>query len=314
MENTDSTEGKLIAIVGPTAVGKSNVAIRLAEEFGGEIVNADSRQIYRGMDIGTAKPTPEEFSRVPHHLFDIIDPNGNFSLADYQEQSVKTIREVQSRDKTPFLAGGSGQYVWAVIENWQIPRIAPDPVLRETLEKRAATLGNGELYRELQQVDTVSADRIGPFNTRRIIRALEVYYTCGVPFSRLQKKGTPLFDTLIIGLTANRETLYRKIDYRVDEMMRAGLVEEVENLLEMGYDLSLPAMSAIGYKQIGEYLQGETDRETAVARIKFETHRYVRQQYNWFRLKDARINWFEADANPFEAIGTLVSRFLEPKR
>jgi tRNA dimethylallyltransferase len=297
---------RLIAIVGPTAVGKSNFAICLAEEFKGEIVNADSRQVYCCMDIGTAKPGKNELARVPHHLFDIIKPDESFSLADYQALACSTISKVESRGKLPFLVGGSGQYVWAVIDNWGIPRVPPDAALRKTLEKRATT----ELFEKLQHIDPAGATRTGPYNTRRIIRALEVSYTSGVPFSELQKKGTPLFDTFIIGLTQDREKLYKKIDRRVDEMVESGLVTEVENLVKMGYDFSLPSMSAIGYRQIGSFLKGETDRDTAVTRIKFETHRYVRQQYNWFKLKDDRIKWFDVDKNPLDGMRALVGDFL----
>ena len=302
---------KLIAVVGPTAVGKSNIALKLAVEFAGEIVNADSRQIYRYMNIGTAKPAKDEFTCVPHHLFDIINPNESFSLAEYQELVCGTICDLQSREKVPFLVGGSGQYLWAVIENWQIPRVPPNPEIREGFEKKAATYGKEALFKELEEVDPEAARRIGQFNTRRIIRALEVYYTSGIPLSRLQTKGEPPFDMLIIGLTENRQKLYDKIDRRIDEMIKRGLVSEVENLVKIGYDLSLPAMSAIGYKQIGMYLKGEINFEEAVRRIKFETHRYVRQQYNWFRLKDARIKWFDVDANPYEEIRELVSSFLK---
>ena len=305
----------LVAVVGPTAVGKSGCAIRLAEDFNGEIVNADSRQIYKYMDIGTAKPGKDELLRVPHHLFDIINPNASFSLAEYQALAFGTIRDVQSWGKVPLLAGGSGQYVWAVIENWQIPRVPPDPVLREKLEKRAVEdSGKSQLFEELRQVDPLAAEHIGPFNSRRIIRALEVYYTCGVPFSSLQKKGTPLFETLIIGLTGDRGKLYEKIDRRVDEMIEFGLVKEVENLVAMGYDLSLPAMSAIGYKQIGMYLKGELDLPTAIDKIKFETHRYVRQQYSWFRLKDDRIKWFDVDKTPIGEIERVLAHFLEERQ
>jgi tRNA dimethylallyltransferase len=302
---------KLIAIVGPTAVGKSRFALCLAEEFGGEIVNADSRQIYSYMNIGTAKPGREEFARIPHHLFDIIKPDENFSLADYQSRAFKVIREIQSRGKVPFLVGGSGQYVWGVIENWTIPRVAPDTELRKNLEKRAAAEGNASLFAELQRIDPEGARRTGPFNTRRIIRALEVSQTTGVPFSTQRKKGIPPFETFIIGLTDNRKRLYERIDRRVDAMIKSGLVEEVENLVKMGYDFSLPAMSAIGYREIGEFIRGGIDMETAINRIKFGTHRYVRQQYNWFKLKDDRIKWFDAGEDPLPEMQNLIIDFLK---
>ncbi len=303
----------LVAIVGPTAVGKSRLALYLGQVFDGEIVNADSRQIYCYMDIGTAKPTNDEQALVPHHLIDIIDPDESFSLSDYKELAYKTIQDTQQRGKLPLLVGGSGLYVWAVLENWQIPHVPPDLKLRERLERMAAETGGEALYQELLKVDPVAAERIGLNNTRRIIRALEVYRTTGIPFSHLQTKDKPPFKTLILGLTQDRKKLYQKIDRRVDEMAQRGLVHEVENLVKMGYDFDLSAMSAIGYKQVGMFLRNEMTLEEAIARIKFETHRYVRQQYNWFRLKDDRIKWFDADSEPEPQIEALVKSFLEGK-
>jgi tRNA dimethylallyltransferase len=289
---------RLLAVVGPTGVGKSRLALQLAQDFDGEIVSADSRQIYRYMDIGTAKPTKEELALVPHHLIDIIDPDQDFSLAQYQKLADEAIADIQKRGKLAILVGGSGLYVWAVLEGWEIPKVAPDIKLRRRLEG----VGKEELYRELAKVDPAAAQRIDPRNVRRIIRALEVYRGTEAPISRLQLKAKPVFNTLIIGLTVDRIELYRRIDQRVDEMIRLWLVDEVKGLV--------PAMSGIGYKQIGMYLRGELTLPTATQQIKFETHRLVRHQYSWFRLKDDRIEWFDIQRGTDSQIKTVVSRFI----
>jgi tRNA dimethylallyltransferase len=237
----------LVAIVGPTGIGKSRLALHLARKFGGEIVSADSRQVYRHMDIGTAKPDPQEQAR--HHLIDIVNPDEDFSLAQYQKLAFSAIRDIQQRAKLPILVGGSGLYVRAVLEGWQLPAAKPDPELRRQLEKRAADGGGESLYQELMKIDPAAARKIDPRNVRRVIRALEVHYQTNKAFSRLQDKRALPYRTLIIGLTAERKELYRRIDRRVDEMVKRGLVAEVEKLVNMEYDFNLPAMSSIGYKQ-----------------------------------------------------------------
>jgi tRNA dimethylallyltransferase len=301
----------LVAIVGPTGIGKSHLAIRLAQVFHGEIVNADSRQVYRYMDIGTAKPTPKELSLVPHHLIDIIDPDENFSLAQFQTLAYQTIKDIHQRRTLPLLVGGSGLYVWAVLEGWKIPAVPPDPELRKRLEEKAATMGADELYQELMELDPAAAQKIDPRNLRRVIRALEVHQKMGVYFSQLQSKESPSFNVLIIGLTADRRELYRRIDLRVDKMIEEGLVAEVEKLLNMGYDFKLPSMSSIGYKQIGLFLRGEMTLAEAIQQIKFETHRFVRHQYAWFRLDDAQIHWFDIASQPDSEIEARLNEFLE---
>ncbi len=301
----------LVAIIGPTAVGKSQLAIRLAQAFNGEVVGADSRQVYRFMDIGTAKPGPEESSLVPYHLINIINPDDDFSLAQYQKLAYEAINGIQRRHKLALLVGGSGQYVWSVLEGWEIPRVPPDLELRHHLEERAAKEGENELYRELVKVDPMAAQRIDSRNVRRVIRALEVYWSTGVPFSQLQRKKAPPFNVLIIGLTAGRAELYRRIDLRVDDMIERGLAAEVEKLLNMGYDPKLPAMSGIGYRQVGMVLNGELALAAAIQQIKVETHRFVRHQYTWFRLKDNRITWFDMGSNNVDSeITTLVAQFV----
>jgi tRNA dimethylallyltransferase len=301
---------KLIAIIGPTGIGKTKLAIQLALLYNGEIVNADSRQIYRFMDIGTAKPTGEELALIPHHLVDIIEPDNEFSLAEYQRLADDAIQDIQRRGKIPFLVGGSGLYVWAVLEGWVIPKVAPDVIFRQGLEKRAELGQGGDLYRELEEIDPAAAKKIDPHNIRRVIRALEVNKVSDSTFSRLQKKQTPPFRTLIIGLTAERKELYRRADERVDNMLKQGFVDEVDTLLKKGYNLGLPAMSSIGYREIGQYLNGGLTLEEAVYKIKTGTHRFIRHQYAWFRLKDERIKWFDAEKANKSEIESTVDDFI----
>lgn len=301
----------LVAIVGPTGTGKSQLALRLSRTFAGEIVSADSRQVYRHMDIGTAKPSREELSLVPHHLINILNPDEDFSLAQYQELAYRAIGDIHQRNKFPILVGGSGMYIWSVLEGWGIPRVSPDLEFRHSLEEKAARVGKDELYQELEEIDPVAAQRIDRRNVRRTIRALEVHRGTAIPFSQLQYKQAPPFNTLIIGLTADRAELYRRIDLRVDEMIKQGLVEEVEKLVNMGYDFNMPAMSGIGYKQIGMFLNGELTLAAAIQQIKFETHRFVRHQYNWFQLKDDRIQWFDIQSKLDSEITMLLVRFAK---
>jgi tRNA dimethylallyltransferase len=301
---------KLVAIVGPTATGKTALGIALARTLGGEIVGADSRQVYRHMDIGTAKPTLEERSLAPYHLIDMVDPDQEFGLAQYLELAVAALEDAWSRGKQPLLVGGSGQYVWALLEGWQVPRLPPQRELRRELEERAARQGAEALHRELAQVDSKAAARIDPRNVRRVILALEVHRATGRPISYWQEKGPPPWQTLILGLTCPRQELYQRIDARVDAMMEVGLVDEVRGLLARGYEPSFPSLSGIGYSQVCQHLAGELDLATVVARIKTATHRLARQQYTWFRLDDRRIRWLEGAGAVDEAMA-LAERFLE---
>ena len=299
----------LIAIVGPTGVGKSCWALRLAQLFNGEVVSADSRQVYRYMDIGTAKPSREDMSLVPHHLIDIIDPGEPFGLAQYQQLACRAIDDIQRRGKLPFLVGGTGQYVWSVLEGWKIPKVRPDLEFRRSLEAKAAEIGSEKLYQELVSVDPVSARRIDRRNVRRIIRALEVHRSIATPLYQQQYKKAPPYKIIIIGLTMNREELYLRIDRRVDDMIGKGMAAEVKQLVSMGYDFNLPAMTGIGYRQIERFLKGELTLNEAAAQIKSETHRFVRHQYNWFRLKDDRIKWFNIEKEECSEIIKLVESF-----
>lgn len=288
-------ESKLVSIVGPTAVGKSEFALRLAELFPLEIISADSRQVYRYMDIGTGKPTIAERERVPHHVINVVDPDEDFSLAIYHELALKAVETARQRGNLPLLVGGSGLYVWSLIEGWTIPQVTPDRQQRRVLEERAEREGANSLYQELHSIDPVAAANISPRNIRRIVRALEIYRATGHRPSELQRKRHPWFSTLVIGLTQKRERLYRRLDSRVDRMLEAGLVDEAEQLLERGYHTSLPSMSGIGYRQIVQFLQGEMTLSEATDRMKAETRRLARHQYAWFRLGDDRIIWLNAD-------------------
>jgi len=245
------------------------------------------------MDIGTAKPTRQDLSLVPHHLIDIINPDEDFSITQYQHLACEAIDNIQQRNKLPLLVGGSGLYVWSVLEGWQVPEVPPDAQFRRSMESKAAELGREALYEDLAKIDPVAAKNIDPRNVRRVIRALEVHKHTGTPYSKLQQKQAPPYDILILGLTTERAELYRRIDSRVDEMVERGLVDEVRKLVDMGYALSLPSMSGIGYNQIGMFLKDELTLDIAIQQIKFETHRLVRHQYSWFRLEDVRIRWFD---------------------
>lgn len=300
----------MVAIVGPTGMGKSHLALQLARDFNAEIVSADSRQVYRYLDIGTAKVSQEELSLVPHHLVNIINPDEDFSLAQYQQLAYEVIEGIYQRGRLPLLVGGSGLYVWAVLEGWKIPRVPPDVEFRRRLERYAVEVGSERLYRELVRVDPVTARGIDPRNVRRVIRALEVSHKEQVPLSELRGKQAPPYDSLIIGLTAAREELYRRTDARVDEMIERGLVEEVKRLVDMGYGLDIAAMSGIGYKQVGMYLREGLTLPEVIERIKVETHRLIRHQYSWFRLKDERIRWLDIRSDAEAEAGRLVGEFI----
>jgi tRNA dimethylallyltransferase len=296
-DNSDRSEERdsspayppLLVVVGPTAVGKTSFSLTLAEEFGAEIVSADSRLLYRGLDIGTDKPSVEERQRIPHHLIDICSPDERITLGQYQRLAYTAIDEIHERSRIPILVGGTGQYVHAVVEGWRIPAVPPHETLRAELQK----LGQAELSRWLAVLDPVSASRIDPRNIRRVIRALEVTLVKGVPMSVLRRHSPPNLRIKQVGLIYDRESLYEKVDIRVDSMMKNGLLDEVLSLRNQGFDRQLSSMSGLGYRQLLAYLDGEYTLDEAVERIKFETHRFIRQQSNWFRQDDKRITWYD---------------------
>lgn len=282
----------LIAIVGPTAVGKTSAAIRLARDLGGEVVSADSRYLYRGMDIGTAKPTEAEMAGVPHHLIDILEPTDDYSLALYQRDAYRAIDDIIARGRVPILAGGTPLYVNAVLEGWRVPEVPPDPELRAALEAEAAAQGREALHARLAAVDPAAAARIPAANVRRVIRALEIFHHTGQRMTDLEGKSPPPYRVLRLGLMLPREVLFERIDRRVDEQLQAGLVEEVRGLLAAGVPPDAKAMSAIGYGEIVEYLAGRATLEEAAERIRFNTHRYARHQMTWLR-RMAGVEWFD---------------------
>ncbi len=288
---------RLIAVVGATATGKTALAIRVAQAIGGEIINADSRQVYRGMDVGTAKPTRVEQAAARHWLIDCAAPDEPFTLAAFLDTAHAALGDIRARGLTPVVAGGTGQYVWALIEGWRVPRVPPDPALRAELEALAARAGAAAVAALLRADDPASADSIDPSNVRRMARAIEVTRATGRPFSAWREKaGPPAEDVRIIGLDLPRQALYARIDARVDAMLAAGLVDEVRGLLAAGYGCELPAMSGIGYRQVCAHLRGDMTLDAAVTEIKTETHRLARMQHTWFRRDDPRIRWLDASA------------------
>ena len=284
---------RLLAIVGPTAAGKTEMAMRLAERMPSEVVSADSRQVYRRMDIGSAKPTRAQLERVRHHLIDIVEPDETFSVGRFAIMAKQAIQNANSIGKLPIMAGGTGQYVMSILEGWNVPRVEVDQSLRRELENLLATDGLDALAERLAALDPRALQTVDARNPRRLIRAIE-RASAGYRTDDRPRRTTPPFDWLAIGLHTERQELYRRIDERVERMVAADFVEEVESLLESGYDVDLPSMSGIGYREIAEYLRGETDLDDAIRRTQFRTHRYARSQYNWFKLDDRRIWWIES--------------------
>ena len=286
----------LLVLIGPTAVGKTELSLQLAERLNGEIVSADSRYFYRGMDIGTAKPSAAEMARVRHHRVDVADPDQTWSLAVFQQAARQAIADIHARGKLPLLVGGTGQYVRAVTEGWTPPEVAPDARLRQVLEQMALERGNDGIYwlhAKLTMLDPQAAAKIDARNLRRTVRALEVILSTGQLFSRQTGRGESDYELLTIGLNRPREELYQRIDQRIDLMFQNGFLEEVARLAEKGYGPDLPSMSAIGYREAGAVLRGEISLEEAIVQMRRLTRMYVRRQANWFKLSDPQIKWFE---------------------
>ena len=291
---------KLLVIVGPTGVGKSALAMRLAWDFDGEIIGADSRQVYRRMSIGTAKPSDADRTEIPHHLVDIIEPDERYSLALFLRDARQIIHNAKKlRGMLPMVVGGTGQYVWGLLEGWQVPQVNPNAKLRKELESRVEAEGVGALYEELRRVDADAAERVDGRNPRRVVRALEVALSGGMDAPgggdvERPRKVPPDYDAMVVGLTMERAALYARIDARVDAQIAAGWLDEVRGLRERGYGFEHAAMSGLGYGELMRHLDGDMSLEDAVQRIKYRTHRYARQQHNWFRLGDERIRWLDA--------------------
>jgi len=277
--------------VGPTATGKSRFSIELAESIGGEIINADSRQIYKHMDIGTGTPSSAQRARVKHHLYNLIDPDESFSLGVYLNHGRQTISDVMARNKLPILVGGTAQYVWALLEGWQVPSVAPNPDFRDKLEKLAEKETSTILYDRLTNIDPAAAKKIHPNNVRRLIRALEVIDQTGQLFSDLSSRRSPNWEVNINGITMEQNKLQDAIYERILDQFNEGWVEEVKDLRQRGYKEGLPSLSALGYKEIGRYIDGHTTMEETISEIAKLTHRFSRKQYGWFKLSDPRIHW-----------------------
>ncbi len=296
MINDNTNKAKVIVVIGPTSIGKSDIAIEIAETLHSEIISADSRLVYRYMDIGTAKPSRDELNTVKHHFIDVIDPDDKYSVAEYKDNVYSLIKILHRDNMVPVIVGGTGQYVWALLENWQFVKHETDFELRENLLKRAA---NGDdLYSELMDKNPERAEKIDPRNVRRVVRALELEYG-NKSQSEIQKM-EPFFDYYIVGLTSSREYLYKRIDSRVDNMVSHGLIKEVEDLLKR-YPDDLPSLSGIGYKQIIEYLNGKSTLDEAILSVKTNTHRLARMQYNWFKLSDERIHWYDIEVEGYRS-------------
>ena len=303
------SKNSLILLIGPTAVGKTELSLQLAERLNGEIVSADSRLFYRGMDIGTAKPSLAERARVPHHLIDVADANEIWSLAVFQQKATEIIADIHARGKLPFLVGGTGQYVRAVTEGWTPPEVEPDPRLRSVLERLGENKGIEWLHAGLEKFDPAAADKIDSRNVRRTIRALEVILTTGRPFSHQRGQSDSPYNLLTIGLKRPREELYQRVDERIETMFAVGLLDEVRGLLDKGYSPELPPMSAIGYRECIRVINGQMSEEQAKVEMRRATRVFVRRQANWFKEGDPNIRWFYAgEPNLVESVEGFIHR------
>lgn len=297
----------VVLIVGPTAVGKTELSLRLAEQMDGEIVSVDSRLFYRGMDIGTAKPSKAEMARVPHHLIDIVNPDETLSLAVFQQMAQDIIAGIHARGRLPFLVGGTGQYIRAVTQGWSPPEVTPNERLRNELERLKEERGKEWLHANLGLLDPEAAEKIDARNFRRTIRALEVIFTTGRRFSEQRGSGDSPYHLITIGLIRPREELYQRVDERIEKMFADGLLDEVRGLLEQGYFPTLPSMSAIGYQECVGVLQGSMTLDQAKVEMRRLTRVFVRRQSNWFKESDSSIHWFHPEReNLLNEIQTLI--------
>ena len=290
-----SPSAPLVCVVGPTAVGKTALAVELARRFGGEVVNADSRQVYRGMTIGTAKPTTAEREAAPHHLVDILDPPEPFGLGLFLIYISDALQDIRGRGRLPIVCGGTGQYVWALVEGHRVPAAPPDAEFRAALEAEAERSGGEALHRRLAEIDPARAAALDPRNVRRVIRALEIHHVTGRLPSDMRPTAAGPANALVIGLTMERDALYRRIDDRVDRMMQDGLLDEVKGLVSAGHKLQGGPLDSPGYRELSQYLEGTFSLQEAIERTKTQTHRLARRQYAWFKPTDSRITWLDAE-------------------
>ena len=301
----------MIAIVGPTASGKTQLALDIAKRFDVEVVSADSRQVYRGMDIGTAKPSKENQGQVKHHLLDTVYPDEEYNLFLFLKQARVAIHDIRSRGKIPLIVGGTGQYFWGLINGCQTPEAPPNEGVRSRLRRIVDTQGPNTIWQLLRDIDPESATSIHPNNVRRVIRALEIYQHTGIPMSQVNQKRAATETTLIIGITQDRNILYEKIDARVDMMINMGWIEEVKLLMDQGYDSGLPSMSGLGYKEIASHIINGESIEEVIKDIKYSTHHFAKSQGSWFKINDDRINWINATKpSMLDDALDLISQFL----
>ena len=299
-------------MVGPTATGKTSLGIDLALQLDGEVVNADSRLFYYGMDVATAKPTQNEIKGVPHHLIDFLSPSEQYSLAEYLKKARLVITEILDRGKVPILVGGSGQYVWAIIEGWEVPEIQPDPSLRSHLELKLAQNGIGPLAAQLAEISPITAETTDLRNPRRVIRAIERVQSESINSSFTEGRSTDSpFDHYIVGLTIDRKILHARVLERLDSMDKNGWKQEVELLLQAGYSTKNRALSAIGYPQMISHLNGECDFSESIRLTSVATNRLIRHQNNWFKQNDTRINWFDMTRDPKRHTQSIISAATE---
>ncbi|HEY70616.1 MAG TPA: tRNA (adenosine(37)-N6)-dimethylallyltransferase MiaA [Anaerolineae bacterium] len=301
----------VVVILGPTAVGKSEIAILLAETLDAEIVSADSRLLYRGMDIGTAKPTVEQRRRIPHHLIDRADPDDTWSLVRYSTAAKDALHAIHSRGRLPMLVGGTGQYLMAILEGWEPPPKPENHEFRRAMATLAEHEGPEALHHRLRAVDPQTANRIDYRNVRRVIRALEIHHITGRPPSEVRRKKPSGLLDYRVGLQLPRPQLYARIDARIDGMLEAGFTDEVRSLLETGISPQTPAMSAIGYQQIVRFLQGEISEPEAVQEMRRATRQLVRRQANWFKADDPHIHWFLAEPGVEKAILKAIRSWMQ---
>ncbi|MDQ0193308.1 tRNA (adenosine(37)-N6)-dimethylallyltransferase MiaA [Paenibacillus wynnii] len=317
---TTEAKPKLLVLLGPTAVGKTRLSLELAAAYDAEIISGDSMQVYREMDIGTAKITPEEMQGIPHHLIDIHDPQDSYSAAEFQEHATKAIEDIRARGKLPFIVGGTGLYIESLCYGFRFSEAVADEAFRKEQDEYAEEHGALALHARLEAVDPISAARLHPNDRRRIIRALEIHHQTDTTLSSshaAQKKESP-YELCIIGLTMDRKILYQRIEDRIDQMLADGLVDEVRTLLERGYVRGLVSMQGLGYKEIAAYLAGETTYEEAVTLLKRDTRRFAKRQLSWFRhMKE--IEWIDVDEEQnfsvyFEKIRDIITnKFSEGK-
>ncbi len=284
---------RVVTVVGATATGKTALGVELATRFGGEVVNADSRLFYRGMDIGTAKPTPEERRGVRHHLIDVLDPRDSYSLSDFLRAAHAAIVDIHQRRKLPIIVGGSGQYVWGLLEGWKVPEIPPNPELREELETQLVEEGIEALQERLRQTGAKNIERVEMLNPRRLIRAIERAVATGDAMGGASKSNIPPYNALVLGLKAPREVLHDRVEVRFEKMLAAGWIDEVRTLSSAGVNGGMPSMSAIGYRQLLDYIEGRKTREEARDGVLIGNHRLIGAQHNWFKPRDERIDWLD---------------------